>query len=69
MTYVIDQVNLERLAAAVAGPVLAPGDEGYEPETASWNMSLDIYHRLVDVKREYDPGNMFRVNHNISPGQ
>ena len=25
------------------------------------------YDRLVQVKGEYDPGNLFRMNHNIQP--
>ncbi|TYC02651.1 FAD-binding oxidoreductase [Micromonospora sp. WP24] len=40
MTYVINQNDLARLSAAVAGPVLAPGDEGYAAETATWNTAL-----------------------------
>jgi hypothetical protein len=27
----------------------------------------DIYARLAKVKREFDPGNMFRVNQNVAP--
>ena len=25
------------------------------------------YDRLVDIKRKYDPDNLFRVNQNIAP--
>ncbi|MGK5739285.1 FAD-binding oxidoreductase [Micromonospora sp. URMC 103] len=40
MTYVIPRNVIAQLAAEVAGPVLAPGDEGYAAETAAWNTAL-----------------------------
>jgi FAD/FMN-containing dehydrogenase len=27
----------------------------------------DNYERLVEIKRDYDPANLFRVNQNIKP--
>jgi FAD/FMN-containing dehydrogenase len=36
MTAVLDTVTVADLAAAIAGPVLAPGDEGYAEEVASF---------------------------------
>ncbi|MEV4538745.1 FAD-binding oxidoreductase [Asanoa sp. NPDC049518] len=39
MTYVIDQAALGQLASEVAGPVRAPGDDGYAVETATWNLA------------------------------
>lgn len=40
MTYVIARKDIAQLATEVAGPVLAPGDEGYAAETATWNTAL-----------------------------
>ena len=40
-------------------------EEGRDRVIAGWGK--DNYSRLQRVKREYDPQNVFRLNHNISP--
>jgi len=40
------------------------GDEGQERVPGTYRTN---YERLVRVKGQYDPGNLFRVNHNIVP--
>jgi hypothetical protein len=39
-------------------------DEGQDRVRASYG---DHYDRLREIKRAYDPGNLFRVNQNIKP--
>ena len=41
------------------------GHRGFDPRTL---FSPARYQRLVEVKRRYDPGNVFHVNQNIPPG-
>jgi len=40
------------------------GDEGEERVAAGYR---DNYPRLQEIKRKYDPGNLFRMNQNIKP--
>ena len=39
-------------------------DEGQDRVRASYG---DHYDRLREIKRKYDPNNLFRVNQNIMP--
>jgi FAD/FMN-containing dehydrogenase len=43
----IDVADLSALRAEVTGPVLLPGDEGYEKETATWNEAVPQYPAIV----------------------
>ena len=36
--------------------------------TGSSNAYGPNLERLVEIKRRYDPANLFRLNHNIDPG-
>ncbi|NMO49740.1 FAD-binding oxidoreductase [Actinoplanes sp. TBRC 11911] len=44
---IIDSADLDALTAEVAGPVLTPGDEGYEEETAAWNQAVPQHPAVV----------------------
>ncbi|HEX6903887.1 MAG TPA: FAD-binding oxidoreductase [Thermoanaerobaculia bacterium] len=43
------------------------GDEGPERVREAYNPRT--WRRLVELKRRYDPDNLFRLNHNIDPAQ
>jgi FAD/FMN-containing dehydrogenase len=40
-------------------------EEGQDRVRASYG---EHYDRLAQIKAKYDPGNLFRVNQNITPG-
>ncbi|HEX6461571.1 MAG TPA: FAD-binding oxidoreductase [Thermoleophilaceae bacterium] len=59
------------LAAALGGGPSAAyvgflGDDGEQGVRRAYPAAT--LERLAEVKRRYDPGNLFRLNHNVSPG-
>ena len=70
-----DDVHLS--ANRAAATALAPLSAGRayvnflasaDTDTVRSAYGADIYGRLAHVKREFDPGNLFRVNQNVPPG-
>ena len=56
--------RVERFGTGAAYLNFLPA-EGQEPVRASFG--ADAYARLAALKDRYDPGNLFRLNHNIRP--
>jgi FAD/FMN-containing dehydrogenase len=59
--------GMEPWADARRMPNFLSADEATDPEKVSAVYGAERYQRLSTVKRTYDPGNMFRMNHNIAP--
>jgi hypothetical protein len=88
MRSVTSERAVDLLGELLSGPVLAPGDPGYDEARRVHNgmaarsyanyLPADDYDRvreaygrnydrLVELERRYDPGNLFRLDHNIYP--
>lgn len=65
ISWVRDTYEAGHPYAAEGGYVNFLGDEGQERVMASYR---DNYRRLVEIKRRYDPANLFHMNQNIKPG-
>ncbi|MEV6374797.1 FAD-binding oxidoreductase [Micromonospora musae] len=48
-------------------PNLLSSRQGTTPEEMRAIYGSERYERLAAIKRRYDPGNLFRMNHNITP--
>jgi FAD/FMN-containing dehydrogenase len=67
-----DNLRWTRETFAAAAPNLAHGrwlnyladDQGDDAIRAAYGVN---YERLRDIKRRYDPDNVFHLNHNITP--
>ena len=44
-----------------------PPDEAVTPEQLKTVYGQERYELLARIKKRYDPENIFRINHNISP--
>ena len=57
----------DAVAPYAAGSVYVNFMSADEPERIAGGVYAGNYARLAQVKRRYDPGNLFRMNHNIAP--
>jgi len=57
----------EATAPCAAGSVYVNFMPADERERIPGSVYAGNYARLAEIKRCYDPGNLFRMNHNIAP--
>jgi hypothetical protein len=62
--WVVETSEAVRPFAEGAGYINFIADEGEEPVRSSYR---DSYARLAEIKKRYDPENLFRANQNIAP--
>jgi len=48
-------------------PNLLSAQQGTSPEELRIIYGPELYDRLAEIKKQYDPRNLFRMNHNITP--
>jgi hypothetical protein len=65
-SWVVDYWEATHPYSAGGGYINFMMDEGLEGVQASYR---DNYTRLAEIKKRYDPGNLFRVNQNIRPAE
>jgi FAD/FMN-containing dehydrogenase len=63
-SWVVDYWEATHPYSAGGGYINFMMDEGQDRVQASYR---DNYERLAEIKKRYDPGNLFRVNQNIRP--
>jgi hypothetical protein len=70
----MDEAAVAEFGAVHRGPVIGPTDVRFDRARRSFNALIveDAYGaptfaRLQAAKRTWDPGNLFRHNHNIPP--
>ncbi|GIH61673.1 FAD-binding oxidoreductase [Microbispora siamensis] len=65
-----DDLLLEQMSPwSTGGRYLNFLDASATPDQVRAAYSPDAYARLAELKAEYDPGNVFRLNHNIPPSR
>ena len=60
-------ISFSDLRTGLAGRVIEPGDDAYNEVRVRQAYPGPTSDRLAEIKRRYDPTNLFRRNQNIAP--